>query len=134
MRTIIVGLTALIIGAGAGFGITKLLDTPKPKPTQNNTAQTPEDPQTKLSSQILSSLRSKSGNEFDKAFLTELMSHNQTAIEIASLAQERTEREEIKKWSKYVSDAQISDISQMKTWYNDWGFLKEDQQSDPHTH
>ncbi len=132
MKTIIVGVVALIIGAGAGFGATKLLDKPTPQAVQSNTTKTQEDAQTALSSQILSSLREKKGNEFDKAFLNELMSHNQTAIEMASLAEERTERDEIKKWAKYVSDAQISDISQMKKWYLEWGFLKQDQENNPH--
>lgn len=134
MKTFFIVLIALIVGAGGGFGATKLLDNPKPQVTQKADTQKSGDPQTTLSSEILSELRAKKGAEFDKAFLTELMSHDQTAIEMANLAQERTERAEIKKWAQYVSEAQISDISQMKTWYNDWGFLKEDQQSDPHAH
>lgn len=132
MKTIIVGVVALIIGAGASFGAIKLLDKPVPQPAQNKTEQKTEDSQIALSAQILSSLRSKKGDEFDKAFLTEMMSHNQTAIEMASLAEERTEREEIKKWAKYINDAQISDIDQMKTWYLEWGFLKQDQENNPH--
>ena len=131
MKITILIIICLIAGVGVGFGSANFLDKPTPA-KQTATKENTEDPQTELSGQILSSLRKKKGDEFDKAFLTELMSHNQTAIEMASLAQERTEREEIKKWAKYVSDAQISDISQMKTWYNDWGFLKQDQENNPH--
>lgn len=132
MKTIIVAVVELLAGAGAGLGVPMLIDKPLPQAAQNRNTQTQEDSQAALSSQILSSLREKKGNDFDKAFLTEMMSHNQTAIEMASLADERTEREEVKKWAKYISDAQISDIDQMKTWYLDWGFLKQDQENNPH--
>lgn len=128
----------LLIGIGIGFGVTKLVDRPQAQTvSQADTAankQSIEDAQIAVSAQILSSLREKKGSEFDKAFLNTLMSHDQTAIAMAGLAEQQSERSEVKRWAKYVNDAQISDINQMKTWYNDWGFLREDQENNPHVH
>lgn len=135
MKILVAIIVSLALGVGGGIGLSKTVLKPE-SPVQNNAeeAQNNTTDDSLTSQEVLDTLRSKKGSEFDKEFLTQLMSHNQTAIEIASLAEERAEREEVKKWAKYVSDAQISDITQMKTWYNDWGFLKEDQQNDPHTH
>jgi uncharacterized protein (DUF305 family) len=135
MKIVIAIILSLAIGLGGGIGLSKTVLKEKNQPKTNIAQpQTSATDDTLTSQEVITTLRNKKGSEFDKEFLTQLMSHNQTAIEMASLAEDRAQRDEIKRWAEYVSNAQVSDINQMKTWYNDWGFLKEDQENNPHQH
>lgn len=135
MKIVIAIILSLVIGLGGGIGLSKTVLKDKVQSQTNATSEQSKTSDDSLTSQeVIATLRKKKGSEFDKEFLNQLMSHDQTAIEMANLAKENSERDEIKRWATYVNDAQISDINQMKTWYNDWGFLKEDQENNPHTH
>lgn len=136
MKLIIAVVLSLAVGLGAGFGLTKTFAVKIAAPTKASEnkashieADEPETPQ-----EILTLLRNKKGTDFDKEFLNQMMMHNQTAIEMAGLVDSRTEREEMKKLAKYIEEAQISDINQMKTWYGEWGFRAADVKNNPDVH
>lgn len=69
-----------------------------------------------------SSLNGLTGDEFDKAFLSEMIVHHQGAIDMANAAKQNAKHEEIKNLANDIINAQTSEISQMKLWQKDWGY------------
>jgi uncharacterized protein (DUF305 family) len=73
-------------------------------------------------SQMSGSLQNKTGDDFDKLFLSEMIDHHQGAIEMAKLAKNQAKHSEIKQMANDIITAQTSEISQMKTWQQDWSY------------
>ncbi len=62
----------------------------------------------------------KSGDDFDQAFLREMIIHHEGAVEMAQKALENAKRQEIKDLSKNIIEAQNKEIQEMKNWQADW--------------
>lgn len=73
-------------------------------------------------SHSVESLRSKTGDDFDKAFMEEMVVHHQSAIDMAKLAETNAKHDEIKSLSKDILTAQSGEIDMMQTWQGDWGY------------
>ncbi len=69
-----------------------------------------------------SALQSKSGDDFDKAFMAEMIKHHEAALEMAQLADTQAGHTEIKTLSKNILEAQSKEIDMMQTWQTDWGY------------
>lgn len=67
-------------------------------------------------------LETKSGDDFDKAFLDMMIVHHQGAIDMADLAATRANHEEVKTLSKAIIIAQNKEIADMQQWQMDWGY------------
>lgn len=67
-------------------------------------------------------LKGLSGDAFDKAFLSSMIEHHQSAINMAYPGQANAQHEEVKTLTKAIVDAQSKEIAQMKQWQNDWGY------------
>lgn len=57
---------------------------------------------------------------FDQRFLTAMISHHQGAIEMAQMAQQMAERQEIKDLAAAIITAQQAEIKQMQEWLQAW--------------
>lgn len=69
-----------------------------------------------------SSLAGKTGDEFDKAFLAEMIVHHEGAISMATLAKQNAKHDEVKKLADDILAAQSREIDMMQTWQGDWGY------------
>lgn len=67
-------------------------------------------------------LQNKTGDEFDKAFLSGMIVHHQGAIAMAELADRNAKHEEVKRLSREIISAQNKEIAQMRQWQTDWGY------------
>jgi len=67
-------------------------------------------------------LKSKSGDEFDKAFLSDMITHHQAAIDMALLAQTNAKHNELKALARDILSAQSKEIEMMKSWQTQWGY------------
>ncbi len=67
-------------------------------------------------------LNQKTGEDFDKEFLSEMIVHHQGAIDMANLAIKSATRKEIIDLSKRIIEAQTAEIEMMKTWQKDWNY------------
>jgi uncharacterized protein (DUF305 family) len=67
-------------------------------------------------------LKGKTGDDFDKACLSEMIVHHQGAIDMATLAKQNAKHEEIKKLADDIVAAQTKEISEMKQWQQQWGY------------
>ncbi len=65
-------------------------------------------------------LRGKTGDEFDKAFISEMIVHHQGAVEMAELALKNAKHQEIKNLANAIISAQNKEIGDMKTWQKAW--------------
>ncbi|MBA3626817.1 MAG: DUF305 domain-containing protein [Chloroflexi bacterium] len=57
---------------------------------------------------------------FDQAFIDMMVPHHQSASEMAKLAQDRAEHEELKTLAGEIIEAQEAEIAQMKSWREEW--------------
>jgi uncharacterized protein (DUF305 family) len=65
-------------------------------------------------------LQGKTGDSFDRAFLSEMIIHHQGAIDMAKLAQTNAAHQEIKDLAGNIITAQTKEIAQMKVWQKSW--------------
>ena len=72
--------------------------------------------------QMTKNLKDKSGDEYDKAFIEYMISHHESAVDMAKLSTSRAKHEEIKKLSSDIVAAQEHEISHMKEWRTDWNY------------
>lgn len=56
----------------------------------------------------------------EKAFLEQMVPHHESAIEMAQIALQKSERPEIRRLAKAIVAAQESEIGQMKAWHLAW--------------
>ncbi len=66
------------------------------------------------------SLRGKSGDDFDKVFLGEMIVHHQGAVEMAQLALTSAKHQEIKDLATAIIVAQNKEIADMMSWSKSW--------------
>ena len=69
---------------------------------------------------MVSSLKDKKGNDYDAAFISEMIDHHQGAIDMAKLSAARASHKEIKDLSNAIITAQEKEISEMKAWQKMW--------------
>lgn len=114
-KTLLVGITSFIAG-GLLVSIAATTFEKDKEPTTNNTSM--------QSSMQMSadSLKSKTGDDFDKTFISEMIAHHQGAIEMAKLAPNNAKHEEIKRLSSDIITAQEKEINEMKQWQKGWGY------------
>ena len=67
-------------------------------------------------------LKGLSGDAFDKAFLSSMIEHHQSAINMAYPGQTNAQHEEVKILTKAIVDAQSKEIAQMQQWQKGWGY------------
>ena len=73
-------------------------------------------------SQMTDNLESKTGDDFDKAFISSMIEHHQGAIDMAKLAERNAKHDEIKSMSNDIITAQSTEIDMMEKWQTEWGY------------
>ena len=73
-------------------------------------------------SDMTTSLKGLTGDEFDNRFITEMITHHQGAIDMATLAKTQAKHQEIKDLANTIITAQTSEITQMQAWKKSWGY------------
>ncbi len=68
------------------------------------------------------SLSNRTGDEFDKVFIEQMIDHHQGAIDMAELASKNAKHDEIKQMSEDIIEAQTSEINQMRDWQKAWNY------------
>lgn len=86
----------------------------KPEPTSHNDMTT---------DQMIASLKEKKGDDYDSEFLTEMIRHHKSAIEMAKLSASNAKHDEIKQLSLDIISAQEKEIYKMRQWQEDWSYL-----------
>lgn len=69
---------------------------------------------------MMANLEGKTGSEFDKAFLSDMIVHHQGAVRMASAALKSSQKPELIQLAKDIISAQEKEISMMKNWQKSW--------------
>lgn len=67
-------------------------------------------------------LDGKTGDDFDKTFLEQMILHHQSAIDMAAPGEKNANRREVKDLTVAIVKAQSKEIAQMQTWQKEWGY------------
>ena len=67
-------------------------------------------------------LEGKTGDDFDKAFIEQMIMHHQSAIDMAAPGEQNAKHQEVKDLTRAIISAQTKEIQQMKQWQKDWGY------------
>lgn len=73
-----------------------------------------------MMAEMNANLADKKGDDFDKAFISEMIVHHEGAVDMAELALTNANHAEIKTLAKAIITAQTSEIAQMKAWLTTW--------------
>ncbi len=69
---------------------------------------------------MMKGLEGKTGDDFDKAFLSEMIVHHQGAVKMAEAVLVSSKRPELLRLANNIISAQNSEIQMMSTWQNNW--------------
>lgn len=122
-QTMLALITGLVIGGLVTFGIVSANtsnSTMSNESTPNNNSM--DHNAGRSMSEMNAALQGKTGEEFDKEFITQMIVHHQGAIDMAQAAKENAGREEIKTLADEIIAAQTNEIEMMTQWQKDWGF------------
>ena len=64
--------------------------------------------------------RLEQAEDFDRAFVEEMIPHHQMAVMMATMLKNGTNRSEMKKLADEIIAAQNSEINQMRDWLKNW--------------
>ncbi|HSW91658.1 MAG TPA: DUF305 domain-containing protein [Candidatus Saccharimonadales bacterium] len=107
-----------LIGFFAGGLLVAIAATTFNKPSQ--------DTNTSMSSmsmnEMTADLKNKTGDEFDKAFIEDMVAHHEGAVAMAKLSAKNAKHEEVKNLSNDIISAQEKEITEMKQWQMNWGY------------
>ncbi len=77
-------------------------------------------------------LRNLKGDNFDKAFMDEMITHHESAIEMAKLIETNAKHDELKDLGQAIISAQSQEIDMMQSWQGDWGYKSVPKSHDTH--
>lgn len=75
---------------------------------------------------MMQSLSGKTGDDLDRAFLSEMIVHHQGAVEMAQAVLKDGKHPELQEMARAIIDAQTKEIAQMKLWQKEWYSLSSD--------
>lgn len=114
-KPLLYGLIGFFIGGLIVSVAATTFDKPKINVETKNNSET-------TMSEMFASLKDKKGDDYDKAFIKEMIAHHQGAIDMAKLSTANAKHDEIKKLSYDILIAQEKEIAEMKQWQNDWNY------------
>lgn len=71
---------------------------------------------------MMDALKGKTGDDFDKAFLEQMIMHHQSAINMATTGKTNALHQEVKDLTEGIVTAQTIEIKKMKQWQKDWAY------------
>lgn len=113
-KLILVALVALVVGAGGGYVVAGSTSVPNQRMMPDVSSMHGQ------MSGMMTGLNGKTGDDFDRAFLSEMIIHHEGAVEMAEAALVNANHEEIKKMANEIISAQTREIQQMKDWQTGW--------------
>ena len=96
--------------------------------------ETKQDTSMAQMSHMAANLADKTGDDFDKQFIKDMIVHHQGAVEMAKLADSQAKHQEIKDISASIISAQNKEIDQLTSWQTKWGYGSSDSQTNRMMH
>lgn len=118
----VTALIALLVGGGGGYLIAAS-QAPGPDEHMMGNGMMVHNNSMGMSGamdEMMQGLAGKTGDEFDKAFLSEMIMHHEGAVEMAEAALQNAKHDEIKIMANAIISAQTTEVQQMKDWQRSW--------------
>lgn len=112
-KIVVIAIVALLIGVGGGYWIANDSTSSKPQTVMDHSIHG-------QMNSMMSNLSGKTGDEFDRAFLAEMIVHHEGAVVMAEAALKDAKHQEIKDMANAIIAAQTTEITQMKEWQKSW--------------
>jgi len=123
-KTFLAVVVALLIGAVAGYmlapGKAVAPQGAHMMPDGSIMTDAGEDDMHGAMGDMMAGLEGKTGDEFDKAFLSEMIVHHEGAVAMADAVLHHAKHEELKTMARAIISAQTAEIEQMKQWLSEW--------------
>jgi uncharacterized protein (DUF305 family) len=123
---ILFGIGGVIIGAIISGAVVLNMNMPAIEHEAHDTTMTNDDhshdDHSMTMEEMTHALEDKTGEEFDKEFLNQMIPHHQGAVEMAELALQNAEHQEIKDMAQTIIDSQNQEIKMMQDWQQMWGY------------
>lgn len=123
-------IVALVIGLALGYALSAVRPEAKQSAVTSNSMmhQMPDgsmmsngnNSMQSMMTDMMAGLQGKTGDEFDKEFLSEMIVHHQGAVEMAQSALKNAKHQEIKDLADGIISAQNKEIEMMKGWQMSW--------------
>lgn len=126
--SIIIAVIMLVVGLGIGYGVGNN-EIPDKASNQSihgkhmmpdGSMMSNDGSMLNMMMDMNASLEGKTGDEFDKAFISEMIIHHEGAVDMAELALTNAKHQEIKDLANAIISAQNKEIADMKGWQNNW--------------
>jgi uncharacterized protein (DUF305 family) len=121
---IVVGLLFLIVGFGGGYVVRGAqIQLPVSDNHMMSGGQMMRNSAMSMGDTMdgmMQELMGKSGDEFDRAFIDEMVVHHQGAVMMAQAALQSAKHEEIKQLARDIITAQTREIDLMQGWKEAW--------------
>jgi uncharacterized protein (DUF305 family) len=118
-KTLLIAALALVIGLGGGY----VLAAPEQDEHMMGNGMLMHNSSMGMGGamdEMMEGLAGKTRDEFDKAFLSEMIMHHEGAVEMAKAALKNAQHEEIKQMANAIISAQTTEIKQMQDWQKAW--------------
>lgn len=119
---LIVGLLVLIIGFGTGY-VARGSQIPETGSHMMSNGSMMGDNGMGMGNamdDMMTGLQGKTGDDFDKAFLSEMIVHHEGAVSMAKAALTDAKHPELKQLAQNIISAQTTEIQQMQAWEKAW--------------
>lgn len=124
MNIVLVAVVSLLIG---GLGTYAFAGKSAPEQSAGHTMPDGNTMSSSMSSgmkgemdSMMMGLSGKTGDAFDKAFLSEMITHHEGAVAMAEAALKNAKHAEKKTTANAIISAQTAEIAQMKEWQKEW--------------
>ncbi|HWH16269.1 MAG TPA: DUF305 domain-containing protein [Candidatus Paceibacterota bacterium] len=121
-NTLLITLIALVIGGGGGYLVagSQAPDMDEHMMGNGMIMHNSQMGMGDAMSGMMLGLEGKTGDAFDRAFLSEMIMHHEGAVLMAEAALENAKHPEIKDMANAIISAQTTEIEQMKEWQSSW--------------
>ncbi len=127
-KSLLIGIASFILGGLTVATAAATINRPAAT-TAHTTRTSTADSMTAMNAD----LRSKTGDDYDKAFLADMIAHHQGAVDMANQSASQAKHDEIKQLSNDIVRAQQAELTKMKQWQRDWGYVTGNMMHDDDT-
>lgn len=124
-KALVGGIIGFLLGGLVVSGAATFFENPKEKSSSNSQTSTVDH-----NAQTTANLKHLTGDEFDKAFMAEMIMHHEGAIDMAKLIGTNAKHEELTTLGQDIITAQTKEIDMMKAWQAAWGYKTTSQPHD----
>lgn len=122
MKVLVIAAIALLLGVGGGYALAERGGMHAGETREEHAAHTQEG-ESHMHEEMeamMSHLEGKTGDQFDQAFLEEMIMHHEGAIAMAEAALRDAGHTEIKELANIIINTQTEEIAQMRAWLSSW--------------